>query len=68
MPRVGIGHAEGLGDEFAHAVIDLSEEIARGRIQRVVEIEDPAIDMRKTAYVCGPVEGLGKRCAVSCRH
>ena len=41
MPRVLEGHAEIAGDELAHALVDLGEQIAVGGIERVVEIEDP---------------------------
>ncbi len=41
MPRVLVRHAEILGDEIAHAVIDLGEQVAFRRIERVVEIEHP---------------------------
>ena len=37
--------AEQILDEEPHANVDQPEEIGRGRIERVVEIEDPAIDM-----------------------
>ena len=41
MPGVRERHTEILGDEFAHSRIDLSEQIALGRIERVVEVENP---------------------------
>src|SRR5262249_6607167 len=34
-----------VGDEGADALVDLVEQVARGRVERVVEIEDPAIDV-----------------------
>jgi hypothetical protein len=41
VPRVVVGHAEIAGDEFAHAPVDLREQVALGGIERVVEVEDP---------------------------
>ena len=41
IARVGVRHVEEAGDELAHAVIDLGEQVARGRIKRVVEVEHP---------------------------
>src|SRR5215510_15277327 len=38
-------NAEARGDEIAHARVDLGEEIALGGIKRVVEVEDPGLDM-----------------------
>src|SRR5207248_379023 len=37
--------AEQPGDEFIHAALDLPEEIAGGGVERVVEVEDPAVDV-----------------------
>jgi hypothetical protein len=34
-------HAEKAGDELAHALVDLGEQVALGGVERVVEIEDP---------------------------
>ena len=34
-------HAEEAGDELAHLLVDLGEQVALGGIERVVEIEDP---------------------------
>ncbi len=34
-----------LRDELAHALVDLGEQIAVGRVERVVEIEHPGLDM-----------------------
>jgi hypothetical protein len=34
-------------DELAHADVDQLEQICRSRIEAVVEIEDPAIDVAK---------------------
>jgi hypothetical protein len=36
-----------VGDEFAHAPVDLRKEITSGRIKRVVEIENPMLDICK---------------------
>ena len=41
MPRVHEWHAEEAGDELTHLLVDLGEQVAVGRIERVVEIEDP---------------------------
>ena len=43
VPRILEGHAEIAGDELAHPLVDLAEEIAVGGIERVVEIEDPSL-------------------------
>ena len=43
MPRVGVRHAQEAGDELAHAMIDLGEQVALGGIERVVEVEDPDV-------------------------
>src|SRR5258707_9713994 len=34
-----------VADEGADALVDLVEQVARGRVERVVEIEDPAVDV-----------------------
>src|SRR5665647_1934056 len=49
VARVVQRHVEMLGDERAHAVIDLGEQITCGGIQRVVEIEDPYARVGETA-------------------
>src|SRR6185295_21086 len=41
VPRILEGNAEKAGNEFAHALVDLTEQIALDRIERVIEIEDP---------------------------
>src|SRR5215831_10955044 len=41
VARVCKGHAQQAGDELAHALIDLQEEIAVGGIERVVKVEHP---------------------------
>ena len=38
-------HSEALGDETADAQAHLFEQVAGGRVERVVQIEDPDIDM-----------------------
>ena len=43
--RLVASDAEALGDELAHALVDLGEQVAVGRIEGVVEIEDPGLDM-----------------------
>ncbi len=43
MARVVERHAEKAGDELAHALVDLGEQVALGRVERVVEIEDPRL-------------------------
>jgi hypothetical protein len=43
MARVRERHAEEVGDELAHLLVDLGEEIALRRIERVVEVEDPGL-------------------------
>ncbi len=48
-----------LGDELAHAAMDLIEEVARGRVERVVEIEDPALDGSEIRDPVGPCRGVG---------
>ena len=48
-------NAETIGDELAHALVDLGEQIAVGRIERVVEIEHPRLDMGETAGGIGLV-------------
>src|SRR3990170_2709893 len=37
--------AEVLRDELAHAPVDLGEQIAVGRVERVVEVEHPRLDL-----------------------
>src|SRR5262249_6386155 len=41
VPRVFERDTEKAGDEFAHALVDLTEQVALDGIERVVEIEDP---------------------------
>ena len=41
VARLREGYAEIVGDELAHAPVDFGEEVARRRVERVVEIEDP---------------------------
>ena len=43
-------HTQQVADIAPHFDIDLREQIAPRRIQRVVEIEDPRIDMAKTVH------------------
>src|SRR5262245_48494396 len=50
--RLGERDAEGVGDELAHAPVDLREQIAVGRVERVVEIEHPGLDVIEAA--CQP--------------
>jgi hypothetical protein len=72
MARMGVGHAQEPGDELAHAVIDLGEQIALGRVERVVEIEDPdpgrieAAAARRLRDDCRSRGGA--RCALIGRH
>ena len=46
-PRFLLGDPEMPGDELAHALVDLGEQIDVGRIERIVEIKDPVADMRQ---------------------
>ncbi len=56
---VVIGLAQGLrfveaepelfGDELPHATVDLGEQIAVGRVEGVVEVEHPGLDMIEAA-------------------
>src|SRR5262245_27432472 len=41
--------AEAIGDELAHAPVDLREQIAVGRVERVVEIEHLGLDVIEAA-------------------
>jgi hypothetical protein len=41
VARVDEGHAEKAGDELTHLLVDLGEQVAVGRIERVVQVEDP---------------------------
>src|SRR3546814_3062886 len=44
-PRLHPVAVQKIGDEPAHALVDLREDIGLGRIERVVEVEYPRIDM-----------------------
>src|SRR5260370_42660766 len=50
-----IGGVEEFGDVVANALVDLLPEVEVMRIERVVEIEHPGIDMSK-----GPRRGVGR--------
>jgi len=39
--------AQQVHDEGAHLLVDPREEVAGGRVERVVEIEDPMFDLQK---------------------
>ena len=47
MPRLVRRKLHGSRDIVAHACVDLSEQLAVGPVERVVEIEDPSVDMAK---------------------
>jgi len=46
-PRLDRVAAEQALDERAHPLVDQREQVRRGRIEAVVEIEDPAFDVRQ---------------------
>ena len=53
-PRLGGIAAEQLLDIVAHADVDQLEQVGRGRIEAVVEIEDPAFDMGEVGGHASP--------------
>ena len=68
MPRVLEGHAEVLGDEVAHALVDLGEEVAVGGIERVVEIEDPDAACRRSRAALPSASTCDRRRARAALH
>src|SRR3546814_18664516 len=64
-PRLHPVAVQKIGDEPAHALVDLREDIGLGRIERVVEVEYPRIDMveRKRSEE----RRVGKECVSTCR-
>src|SRR5215510_16138768 len=56
VPRVFDRNAKKARNEFAHAPVDLSEQVAFDRIERVVEIEDPHLCALKVAWCWGAAE------------
>ncbi len=54
-PRLGAVAADQPPDEFPHADVDEREEVGRGGVKAVVEIEDPAIDVAERGQHPAPV-------------
>src|SRR5680860_1332512 len=52
---------EGVGDERAHALVHLREQVAVRRIERVVEIEHPSLDMAETVDMAKAARRRGVR-------
>ena len=46
LARLGVWQVKIVGDKARHACIDLGEEIARCRIERIVQIENPIAPVR----------------------
>src|SRR5215831_9338664 len=52
VARVSKGYAQEAGDELAHALIDLQEQVAVGGIEGVVEVEHPHGRSLEPAPMC----------------
>ncbi len=48
-------HAQQVADEGGHALVDMREQIGARRIERIVQIEDPGVDMGKSGSIAASV-------------